>query len=237
MSCIHASLSTRVRSHRFSCELPFWLTFVSENASSCSIATFSGTSGSIWFSMQVCWAHHRPVHGQDETAILCTPPSCLQSHAGSLFFCFYFFFGGSFLRHLARSSLFPSHAGGGVPLGFVMVALFTTTLRHCAMRSKHLAAHTTLHLPGQAAVMASLVAVLHFSVLLASSTVSRASHSSSALSATSAHQLLGQSVLSTFLGCSASLVMAVSIIYRTRLPMVAALMLQPQPPVDFLQQT
>ena len=31
--------------------------------------------------------------------------------------------------------------------------------------------------------------------------------------------------------------MAVSIIYRTRLPMVAALMLQPQPPVDFLQQT
>ncbi len=39
------------------------------------------------------------------------------------------------------------------------------------------------------------------------------------------------------LSCSASLVMAVSIIYRTRLPMVAALMLQPQPPVDFLQQT
>ena len=67
--------------------------------------------------VQECFikAHHSQlVHVQDEKAIIYTPVSALDLTQE-----FYW----SFLRHLARSSLFPSYAGGGVPLGFVMVAL------------------------------------------------------------------------------------------------------------------
>ena len=161
------------------CELPLWFTFVFENASSLLHRHLLWDLG---FHLVLYASMLGPPAGLSMVRMR-QPSSARHLLVLNLTQDLFFW---SFLRHLARSSLFPSHAGGGVPLGFVMVALFTTTLRHCAMRSKHLAAHTTLYLPGQAAVMASLVAVLHFSVLLASSTVSRASHSSSALSAASA---------------------------------------------------
>ena len=160
-------------------------------------------------------AHHSQlVHVQDEKAIICTPVSALDLTQE-----FYW----SFLRHLARSSLFPSYAGGGVPLGFVMVALSAHCfLRYCAMP------HTPLSIfKGQAAVHGQPgccgAAPLPEVPLSLAGKLNCFTTSLGPLRSICPSYLLGQSVFSSLFGCSASMVMAVSTICLTRLLMGTAL--------------
>ena len=163
------------------CELPLWFAFVFENASSLFHRHFLWDLG---LHLVLYASMLGPPAGLSMVRMR-QPSSARHLLALNLTQDLFLFFLGSFLRHLARSSLFPAMLGRRT----ARVRNGCTLYHYVSpLRDAFQASRRTHHSPASRASCChgQPGAVLPFSVLLASSTVSRTSHSSSVLTATAA---------------------------------------------------